>query len=47
MVKRMSKIEVFALIGCITVMYVAARLAIKVLIRGTDWLIRWVQTWKD
>jgi hypothetical protein len=43
----MSTIEVFAFIGCITVIYVAARLLIKISIRGVDWLIRWVETWKD
>jgi hypothetical protein len=39
--------EIFALIGCVTVMYVSFRLAIKVLIRATDWAIRKVENWKD
>jgi hypothetical protein len=43
----MSTIEVFAFIGCITVIYVAARLLLKISIRVTGWIIRWVETWKD
>ena len=40
-------IEVFAFIGCVTVMYVSCRLLLKGSIRAIDWAIRWVETWKD
>jgi hypothetical protein len=50
----MSSIQVFAFIGCIAVAYVSLRLAwisfrllINILIRATDRVIRWVETWKD